>query len=194
MQSKSDHLNLSENSPVLAVLPPFLLKEIPDGQFRETNYHFEEFRNSEELMRKFPKAHVRKGHPHEIFRFLASSEQLFLEFGDLGSVAINHNASGNQVKKDRMSLWLDYALSPELWGTEGKWTRFHEELHKLFEEKNLLQGPAVPGYYPLKSDARSWEKLPISGDLSETCLTLVLPWTFSLTDLRRLKSFVNEEK
>lgn len=194
MKPDSGQLILSEKGPVLDILPPFLLKEIPAGDFRETNFHFEEFRSPAELTKKYPEAVLRKGHPFEIFRFLSGSSPVFLDFEGLGCVLLSSEPTGTEVKNTRMGLWLNYALSPELWGTEGKWTRFHEELHKVFEDKKLLDGHAVPGYYPLKSDARPWERYSLIGDKSESSFTIVLPWKFSLSDLRSLKAFINEEK
>lgn len=192
MESHADHMNLSEEGPVLSRLPPFLLRPLPETALRESHYHFEEFSSAGELRKKYPQAEIRKAHPHEIYRFL-STAQTYLDFEQLGCVALNNHPLGKEIPMSRMGLWLNYALSPELWGTEGKWTRFHEQLRKVFEEKNLLEGTAVPGYYPLKSDARPWEKYPFTGDRNGNVYTLVLPWTFSLSDLGRLTAFINEE-
>jgi hypothetical protein len=192
-KNKPEGLVLRYEAPVLPFLPPFLLKDIPEGQIREIDYHFEVFEKPADLKKKFPKAHLRRGHPCEIHQFLSGSD-MFLDFDQLGCVSLSHEASGERLPISKMGRWLDYALSPELWGTEGKWNRFHERLHKLFENQNLLEGIDLPGYYPLKSDACSWEKLPLQGDHQNGVFALILPWTFSLTDLRKLESLVNEEK
>lgn len=188
LHQKNDDLNLTEKGPVLPILPPFLLQEMPPFT-KETQYSFEAFENAAELLRAFPDAQIRKGHPKEIHRFLSGNEDVFLDFDQLGVVCLSRKPTTSSPSNSRLARWLDYALSPELWGPEGKWTRFHEQLHKLFEKHNLLERNSVPGYYPLKSNARVWEKYPLKGDLSEQGFALVLPWSFSLTDLRKLESF-----
>ena len=190
---KSEILELKYDSPVLSFLPPFLLRELPPGEFRETNFHFEYFSNAAELLEKNPGADLRRGHPYEIHRYLSGSTEAYLDFDGLGCVSLSHEPSGAQSPHTKMTLWLNYALSPELWGPEGKWSRFHAPLQKLFEDKKLLDGPAVPGYYPLKSNAISWEKYPLSVDRKGSVTSLVLPWTFSLTDLRRLIEMFSKE-
>lgn len=190
---KSGMMKLQDSAPVLPFLPPFLLKEIPEGVSRETDYHYEAYPERESLMRKFPLAKIKRGHPREIHSFLSGSSEVFLDFDQLGCVYLSAHPSGEARPVDAMGRWLDYALSPELWGPEGKWTRFHERLHKLFEKHNLLEGASSPGYYPLKPDARSWEIFPFQGDLQNGVYALVLPWTFSLTDLGKLEALVNGE-
>jgi len=192
VNQKNDVLNLTEKAPVLSFLPPFLLQDLPYIQ-KDAQYSFQSFENTEGLLKSFPGVELRRGHPKEIFRFLTGNEDVFLDFEQLGVVRLSRSHS-NVVPTDlKMSRWLDYALSPELWGPEGKWVRFHERLHKLFEKHNLLERSSVPGYYPLKSSARLWEKYPLKGDLSDQTFALVLSWTFSLTDLRKLETFFNEE-
>lgn len=193
MSVSSGSFQFTDSSPVLSVLPPFLLKELPENIVQKTPYHFQEFSGAAELKKAFPEADLRRGHPREIHRFLSGSEGVFLDFDQLGCVYLSRESNDEERPVTRMALWLNYALSPELWGTEGKWTRFHERLHKLFEKQNLLEGIALPGYYPLKPQARSWSSLNISGDLSDAVFALVLPWTFSLSDLRKLESLLNEE-
>ena len=193
LDRKNDVLDLTEKAPVLSFLPPFLLQEMPVVA-KETQYSFQSFANEDELLKAFPGSDIQRGHPKEIYRFLSGNEDVFLNFDQLGLVRLSRNKSETPQTDFRMARWLDYALSPELWGPEGKWTRFHEHLHKLFEKHNLLERFSVPGYYPLKSNARLWEKYPLIGDLSGNTFALVLPWTFSLTDLRKLEALLNEEK
>jgi hypothetical protein len=193
MKGKAEVMQLKEDAPVLPFLPPFLLKELPGGLSREIDYHFEAFPHREALKLKYPAAEIRKGHPKEIYLFLRGNSEAFLDFDQIGCVYLTTIPSGVAKSINKMGRWLDYALSPELWGPEGKWTRFHERLHKLFESNNLLEGGDSPGYYPLKSEARSWENFPFQGDARNGVYALVLPWTFSLTDLGKLESLINEE-
>ena len=165
-------------------LPPFLLKQPNSSYLHDAQYSFETISASSNL---------RKGRPVEIYRFLSGMEDIDLDFEQLGCVRISRKLEDQKQTDEIMARWLNYALSPELWGTEGKWPRFHDRLLKLFEKYNLLQGTPLPGYYPLKSEARSWEKMPFRGDFAGGTYTLVLPWTFSLTDLKNLESMLNEE-
>lgn len=193
MQEKPEIMKLQESAPVLPFLPPFLLKALPEGFSREIDFHYESFEDPFSLKRKYPQADIKRGHPKEIYRFLSGNVELFLDFDQLGCVFLSPSPTGEARKICRMGRWLDYALSPELWGPEGKWTRFHERLHKLFERNNLLEGADTPGYYPLRPDSRSWDNFPFQGDRQNDVYRLILPWTFSLTDLGKLESLVNEE-
>lgn len=189
---KDPKLFLSEKAPVLSFLPPFLLQEVLIAE-REAQYSFEFFEGPDALLKAFPGVTIKKGHPKEIYRFLTANEDIFLDFDQLGAIRLSRKPAQATPTDAKMSRWLDYALSPELWGPDGKWTRFHEQLHKFFEKHNLLERTSVPGYYPLKSDARSWEKYPLEGDLSGSTFSLVLSWTFSLSELRKLETIFNEE-
>ncbi len=184
MEKKSDVINLSASAAVLEFLPPFLLKNTPSSSPQDAQFSFSPIIKSPNL---------RKGRPVEIHRFLSGMEDIELDFEQLGCVRISRKLHTEPLNDERMGRWLNYALSPELWGTEGKWPRFHERLVRLFEKYNLLDGPPLPGQYPLKSEARDWKKSPFRGDLSGKTYTLLLPWTFSLTDLKRIESFLNEE-
>lgn len=184
MEKKSDVLNLSASAPVLEFLPPFLLNEKASSSLQEAQYSFS-------IIPKSPS--VRKGRPVEIHRFLTGMDDMELDFEQLGCVRLSRKIESSEQTDEKVAKWLNYALSPELWGTEGKWPRFHERLVRLFENNNLLEGHPLPGYYPLKSKGRSWDKLPFRGDLAGDVYTLLLPWTFSLTDLKRIESLLNEE-
>lgn len=179
----AEHLVLTEKAPVLEFLPPFLLKESTQNVVT----------TRQEFQKQFPDAIIRRGHPKEIYKYLKGNEDVAFDFDQLGCVFVSRNSTQDLSENPGMRLWLNYALSPELWGPEGKWTRFHERLHKLLEKHKLLEGSALPGYYPLKIQARSWETLPIEGDRTESSFALVLPWTFSLTDLKKIESLLIEE-
>ncbi len=192
VNQKNGDLVLTEKAPVLSFLPPFLLQEVPFVA-KETQYSFQSFNGSDELLKAFPGADLRRGHPKEIHRFLTGNQDVFLNFDQLGVIRLSRTENNDVPSDVQMSRWLNYALSPELWGPDGKWPRFHEQLHKLFEKHNLLERSSVPGYYPLKINARPWEKYALKGDRSDNTFALVLSWTFSLNDLRRLEAIINEE-
>src|SRR6476660_209481 len=86
IETKSDVMKLQDSAPVLPFLPPFLLKEIPEGVAREIDYHYEAFEDQLSLKEKFPQAQIRRGHPHEIHRFLSGASEVFLDFDQLGCV------------------------------------------------------------------------------------------------------------
>ncbi|MFL5783379.1 MAG: hypothetical protein ACJ76H_02145 [Bacteriovoracaceae bacterium] len=189
-EMKLQHLTLSETAPVLSFLPPFLLKETMAAPTQPPRFHFRFFKDKADLPAG---VNLLRGHPASVYQFLVGTDDIYLDFDQLGVAHLSRSTMVDENQDLRMRLWLDYALSPELWGPEGKWATFHDRLHKLFEKHNLLDRPPVPGYYPLKSEARSWEKYPLRGDRKEGSFDLVLPWTFSLTDLQRLEELINEE-
>ncbi len=193
LDQKNDQLLLTENAPVLEFLPPFLLKETFPSPVQDTQFGFCSFPSEERLLEKFPTAVIKRGHPKEVYLFLKGSGDAAFNFDQLGFVYLSRNVDLGCAEDGKLREWLNYALSPELWGPEGKWTRFHERLHNLLEKHKLLEGSSLPGHYPLKLNARSWEKLPIQGDLTSDSYNLVLPWTFSLTDLKKVESLLNGE-
>jgi hypothetical protein len=89
--------------------------------------------------------------------------------------------------------FLEYALSQELWGPSGKWTRFHHEIQALLEKLNLIEEPSILGKYVLKAQAQRIEGRGILGDIVGNTYILTLPWTFSLTALNKLKTIIEEE-
>lgn len=193
LDRKNDRLVLTENAPVLEFLPPFLLKETFPLTIPTFQFGFSSFSSKDKLLEKFPEAVVKRGHPKEIYQFLKGSSDAAFDFDQLGFVHVTRDANMGSSDEGKMRAWLSYALGPELWGPEGKWTRFHEHLHNFLETHKLLEGSSLPGYYPLKLNARSWEKLPIEGDVSDNSYALILPWTFSLSDLKKIESLLQEE-
>ncbi len=193
IENKKDRLVLTEKSPVLEFLPPFLMKESIPSSMPENRFGFCSFPSQAKLQEKFPDVLIKKGHPKEIYQFLKGSSDVALNFDQLGFVYLTRDVS-LQNCDERMRSWLGYALSPELWGPEGKWSRFHERLLNIFEKHKLLEGSPHPGYYPLKIDGRSWESFPFQGDLTKSSYDLILPWAFSLSELKKLESLLNEER
>ncbi len=118
------------------------------------------------------------------------------EFPPLGTVALTHNSieqgksSGSHLAT--LPIWLTYAMSPELWGPVGKWTRFHERLHTLFEKYQLLNGKDFPGFYPLKLEAKWLEGHGFKGSLTKDHFILNLNWTFPLSALEKIETVIRE--
>lgn len=138
------------------------------------------------------------GRPWGIYQLLESGlKEAIIDFQSLGSVYLapfgKEWERGGEQHDHLLPLWLNYALSPDLWGPVGKWTRFHERLMNLFNQHNLLDGKASLGYYPLKEEAKKLESMGLQGTLLNKGFLLVLPWTFSLTDLNKLEAFVEQE-
>lgn len=177
-ESSETHLDLSGKRPLLEISPPFLL--------RESTLPLDQVMGYRPVEASDPRAF--KAHPFEIHKFVLGGEELTLDFEELGTVVLSRSLEKKNQVPTKLDLWLRYALSPELWGPEGKWTRFHRDLTEVLEAKNLLVGTALPGYYPLDPEARPWDTLNVIGDRTKKSFVLILPWNFSLSDLRRLMS------
>lgn len=137
------------------------------------------------------------GFPWEISRFLNENpESAVLHFGHLGSMYVSRTGlevtvpHQTQLFHHALPIWLDYALSSELWGVQGKWTRFHTCLHTLFEKYGLLIDQDFPGFYPLKPSAQYLTKLGFKGSLNETNFNLTFPWDFPLSGLKSLEETI----
>lgn len=161
-------------------------------------WNFECFKNSTDAELKFPEIELKfRGQPWAVNKFLSSGKpDAIIEFDDLGTVIISKNelpsAKHNSLHDHELSAWLSYALSPELWGPVGKWTRFHTRLHELFARHNLLAGDDSIGYYPLISKAQKLIESGFKGTNLDKTYLLVLPWTFSLSALDKLEEKVQE--
>lgn len=135
-----------------------------------------------------------QGRPWEIFRFMNSEEErVIVQFPPLGDILLSKTPLDRPGQDHLLPLWLSYALSPELWGPQGKWVRFHARLQDLFKSKALLNEGDYPGYYPLKKEAKKLEAFGFIGSSLEESYVLVLPWTFSLTALEKLEQVVRQE-
>ncbi len=141
---------------------------------------------------------VIEGRPWKVAQFISGPHtEAILDFHELGAVYLVKGTRSLPVetghKQTLLSIWLTYALSAELWGTQGKWTRFHERLHALFHDRDLLMGEDSPGHYPLKPCVQSIEKAGFQGTKLDKTYLLVLPWSFSLSALQRLEEIISEE-
>lgn len=138
-----------------------------------------------------------EGRPWTLHRFLTGPyAEAIIYFKELGTIVLSKNAlnvtPGTETFWHTLPIWMSYALSPELWGPQGKWTRFHERLEKLFQEKNLLIS-CSNGYYSLKSQASKLRDHGFHGTEVDKTYVIVLPWTFPLTALEKLEKIVRQE-
>lgn len=173
-----------EQEPIVPVIP---------------GWNYDCFINLEHAQRSYPQIKMNfVGKPWSIFKFLQGNvEEAIVEFDELGAVVLSKKELTPSVEKKLhwhvLPQWLNYALSPELWGSQGKWTRFHSRLHQLLNERDLLIGEDLPGYYSIKLDSTVLEKQGfISTNLEKTSL-LVLPWSFSLSALEKLEKIIQQE-
>lgn len=139
-----------------------------------------------------------KGYPFKFWQFLESKARAaIIDFAPLGVAVLSKDELSQSPSEGlhRFTLppWVTYALSPELWGPVGKWPRFHERLHTLFDKYHLLNGEDFPGYYPLKTEARSLEKYEFIGSTHKDQFILNLNWTFSLTALEKIEDVIQRE-
>lgn len=136
------------------------------------------------------------GKPYQINRFLMNHEEIEFQLPWSGIKLTKTPLSppATPTKNHFLSqTWLDYALSPELWGPAGKWTRFHHKLEHLFQKFNLLESPSEIGFYRLKSKAKLIEDYGLKGDDIGTIYQIVLPWDFSLSSLNKLEEIIHRE-
>lgn len=207
LSSEKKFFDLSLEAPSIDLLPPKVLRKEIDLKFNpeqeislETvhGWHIDCFSDLESARRTYPQIKAHQGKPWEMFNFLNSNESSALfDFSHLGSVILSKTPLPAKKGKDRsyhlIPLWLDYALGPELWGGQGKWTRFHQELNEILQTKDLLIGQSYPGYYPLKPKAKSLEQFGFHGSSLDNHFLLVLPWSFPLSALQKLKQVIQQE-
>ena len=139
-----------------------------------------------------------EGRPWTVAKFIHSTHtEALVDFKELGTVYLFRGIRSFPVECGQqqylLSLWLSYALSTELWGPMGKWTRFHDRLHALLHRRNLIAGEDAPGYYPLKQGSAILEGAGFLGTRLDKTYLLVLPWTFPLTALQRLEEVISQE-
>lgn len=161
-------------------------------------FNYECFANLAEAKLSYPDIELEfEGRPWTIKKFLDGNyDEAIIYFRDLGTIVLSKNELPSRplakLYWHTLPLWMSYALSPELWGPQGKWTRFHERLQKLFQEKNLLI-QSSQGYYSLKSVAAKLRDHGFHGTEVDKTYVLVLPWTFPLTGLEKLEKIVQQE-
>jgi hypothetical protein len=201
-------VNLTMNGPISHLTHPKVLwatlqfqnnpQQEPPG-LSIIGWNYDCFKNPSEAIKKYPHISFHfTGRPWNIHQFLVSGQsEAIIDFEELGTVVISREIllpeNKNEVYQHILPHWLNYALSPELWGANGKWPRFHERISKLLKSKNLLGGQDYPGYYPLKMSAIKIESLGFIGSELDNTYVLVLPWSFSLTTLKKLEEVLERE-
>jgi hypothetical protein len=157
------------------------------------------FTSIEEASSKFPEISLKfVGRPWSFKRFLDENHsEAIIDFPPLGTVVLSRKFLESSVvdnlAESLLPIWLTYALSPELWGPQGKWTRFHQRIQKLLDEKALLNGESFLGYYQLNERVKHLEKFGFIGTYLEKSYILVLPWTFSLSALNKFEETLRQE-
>lgn len=207
LNASENVIDLSLQGPILDSLPPQILHkkiELELGPQQETtvsrlnDWYLHCFETITEAKSHFPDAQIFGGHPHDFASFLGQAPQVALiDFSPLGVVYLSKQElpaqTGTETHLHLLPLWLRYASSNDLWGEVGKWTRFHSELHQLFKDKNLLISEDHPGYYPLKKELKAIEAFGFQGSELDQTYLLVLPWSFSLTALKKLVKVIQQE-
>ena len=158
------------------------------------------FKSKEESQLLYPNLPNFEGMPWHIFQFLQQDPpEALIHFGALGSAHLSKTSSGDigpaklELHHYLLPVWLDYALSPELWGPSGKWVRFHERFHTLFMQFGLLIDQSQIGYYRLHKEA-SWLKTKgFSGKLTSMEFTIIPKWDFPLSGLIELEKILARE-
>ena len=141
------------------------------------------------------------GWPKDVFKFLSEKpDEAIIHFDHLGSVFLTKNRT-HDAKKEKnelietlLPLWLDYALSPELWGQSGKWIRFHEHFHTLFVKFGLLIDQDSPGYYPLAAHACFLEEEGFVGKRTDPSFLFIPGWDFPLSGLKKLEEVMSRRQ
>ncbi len=200
--------DLSLNGPISPLTHPKVLwaqlqfqnnpqQEAP--RFSIPDWNYECFKDLAAAKNKYPQISLHLvGKPWMIDRFLSEKKtEAIIDFNELGAVVISKDPLELEAKNELcdhvLPQMLNYALSPELWGTNGKWPRFHTRLKKILLEKNLLQGQEYCGYYPLNIVAKKIENSGFLGSEVDNTYLLVLPWSFSLSALEKLEEVIERE-
>jgi hypothetical protein len=163
------------------------------------DWNYECFKDLASAQNKYPHISLQLvGKPWMIDRFLSEKNtEALIDFKELGAVVVTKGSlvleAKNELCDHVLPPMLNYALSPELWGTNGKWPRFHARIKKILEAKNLLVGQEYSGYYPLNLVAKKIENFGFYGSEVDKAYLLVLPWSFSLTALEKLEEVIERE-
>jgi hypothetical protein len=208
MENHSPRFDLSGGAPLFTLLHPALIKtsvlyelgrEIQQPSACIQGWHYKSYEDEKSARSFHPEIQSFKGFPWIIHQHLIQDTQdTLIDFGTLGWAFLTRQALENPsplltLLDYQLPQWLDYALSAELWGSAGKWTRFHDRLHTLFEKYGLLIGQDFPGFYPLKTEARKLESAGFFGHKSDVAYLLIFPWDFSLSALNELENVLLRE-
>lgn len=201
VQKKDLPYNLSGEGAIFSILHPALLKcqhvftHTPDQltpRFSSGIWKLKAYKDQQSAEKNHSSIKAFGGFPYQIAEFIQESPaKCLIHFGHLGTVYLSKDeeleSKVSELHDFLLPLWLDYALSAELWGPVGKWTRFHERLHTLFEKYGLLIDKDSPGYYPLKQEAQWLGAQGFQGKLTHNQYNLIFPWDFPLSGLIELE-------
>ena len=202
LNQKKSGYKLNGEGPVTELIHPavlkteFLFRNFPEQLNFQThlkNYHILAFENRKEAEAYSPETRSYSGFPWEIYQFLiAVPSSALIHFEGLGSIYLSKTESFAPVFAPALHhytlpIYMDYALSEELWGPAGKWVRFHERLHTLFTNSGLLLDQDFPGFYPLKKEATWLEKSGFLGQHTPEGFVLIMTWDFPLSGLVELE-------
>lgn len=200
--------DLTISAPIFKVMHPGIIRTRLDHQNASNwtrqnvshGFYFAAFESEEEARKCLPvSSPLKKGTPTVIRNFMQDQIPALVIFQDIGIAYISNEAlpfkdmPNETLATKLIQTWLDYALSPELWGPEGKWTRFHSRLHGLFKKFDLLIEGAQPGYYLLKPNAAFLKKYGFFGDEDIRGYALTFPWDFPLSALVKLEKCIEQE-
>lgn len=200
---KTTH-DLKYRAPIFDLLHPKLIEaklnylnnpEQEPTSLAIAGWNYYPLANIEEAPAGFQKIY---GQPFEIGKILKDDiQEAVIDFSPLGAVLLSRSpqdvVASQGIHQHLIPVWMNYVLSAELWGNQGKWTRFHERLHGLFEKHGLLKGQDYPGYYPLDLRAQRLEEFGYQGTVQDGIYTITLPWTFPLTALQHLEKVIDQE-
>lgn len=159
-------------------------------------YSYLAFDSIEKAQASYPQVETCLAKPWAFWKFLAADKDIIFNFSRWGAVVVSKNnlpAQETTLRRHILGQWLSYAVSPELWGPQGKWTRFHERLKTHFHAASLSEEELLPGYYRLKSKASLLHDKGFLGTHLDKSYLLVLPWSFSLSALERLENTIRQE-
>ena len=202
-QNKIMSYQLNGSGPLFQLLHPALIKctqifenSPSDLVFRtqSSGWNIVSYKNTQEAALNTNALKIYGGYPYDLGLFIKDNpSEALIDFDILGTVHLfktEHPGTAPEkmeLHHHLLPLWLDYALSPELWGPSGKWTRFHGELHTLFDHYGLFIDEDFPGFYPLKREAKWLSKHGFQGRLTNTNYDLIPTWDFPLSGLVELK-------
>ena len=202
LNRKPSGYRLNGQGPVTELIHPAVLKcahlftYYPDQlTFRTVSNDFNilAYQNRQEAEAHYPKVKAYAGFPWEIYQFLKDPpSEALIHFEGLGSIFLSKTESFAPVlipglHHYTLPIYLDYALSGELWGPAGKWVRFHERLHALFINRSIMLDQDFPGFYPLKKEANWLEKFGFQGQHTPDGFVLIMTWDFPLSGLVELE-------
>ncbi len=201
-------IDLTIEGPVMDELHPkviwakLLMKYQPDSEpakIEIPGWNYACFADTHAAEESYPQIKMKfVGKPWSMHQFFETNQtEAIIDFPPLGTVVLSRNEiskeSGTDVHHHILPQWLNYALSPELWGPQGKWVRIHAKLQKLFEEHKLLKSQSKVGYYQLVDRASLLESKGFVGTSLEKSYLLVLPWTFSHSHMDKLEEIIQQE-